>query len=121
MGPLTEHHVVVKIVAQVFPELERMFIKLTVAGKHVVGADNGGVTPRIPTTKPAFFHDGDIGDTMVLREIIRGSEPVQSGTDNHDIVLRLGFRVTPGALPTLLAGQAVDEYFPGGIGFHVSS
>ena len=44
---LAEHDVVIEIMTQVFPQLQRVLIKLTVTRHHVIGTHNSGVTPRI--------------------------------------------------------------------------
>ena len=118
MGPLAEHDVVVQIVTEVLPKLQRMFVKLPVPRKHIVGSDDRGVPATIASAEPAFFDDGNILDVVILGEIISGGESVQSGTNNDDVILCFGLWVTPGAIPAFLTREAVDEDFPGGIGFH---
>ena len=104
MSPLAEHHVVVQIVAQIFPERQRMFIKRPIARQHVVGTNNRGVTPSITAAKPAPFHYGHVGDAVIAGQIVSGCEPVQTGTDNDHVVLGLGLRITPDTIPVFLPG-----------------
>ena len=55
---------------------------------------------------------------MILGKIISCGQSVQPGTNNDDVVFCFWLRVTPGAIPAFLTRKAVDEDFPGGIGFH---
>ena len=119
MGPLAEHHVVVQIVAQIFPELQGMFIKGAITRQHVVRPNDRGVTPGITASQPAFFYHGNVRDAVVACKIISGCEPVQTGTDNDHVILSFRLRIPPGAIPVFLSGQSVKKNTPGGISFHV--
>ena len=104
MGPLAEHHVVIQIVTQVFPELQGVFIKRPVARQHVVRPNDRSVAPGITASEPAFFHHGNVRDAVVACEIISGCEPVQAGTDNDHVILGFRLRIPPGAIPVFLSG-----------------
>ena len=55
MRALAEHHVVVQLMAQLLPELQRMLIEFAVARLGVIGAHDGGVTPGVATRQSNPF------------------------------------------------------------------
>ena len=71
---LADHGVVVDVLLQPFPQLQRVFVERHVAGQQIVGADDRGVAPDIARADPALLHHGDIGDAVLAGEIIRGRQ-----------------------------------------------
>ena len=67
---LADHGIVIEILLEPLPEFHRPFVKRFIAGKHIVRADDGGVAADIARTEPALFQHGDIGDAVLLGEII---------------------------------------------------
>ena len=87
-----EHHIVVELLRQPFPQLERMIVDRGAFVPQIIGADDRRVAPGIAAAEPAFLQHRDIGDAVFLGEIIGGREPVPAGADDHDVIggLRLG-------------------------------
>src|SRR6185437_2177071 len=74
---------------------------------QIVGAHHRRVAPGIAAAEPALFEHGDIGDAVVLGEVIGGGGAVLAGADDDDVVLRLRRRIAPGALPAAMAGERI--------------
>ena len=104
MGPLAKHHVVVQIVAQIFPELQGVFIKRAITWQHIVRPNDRGVAPGITASQPALLYHGNVRDAVVACKIISGCEPVQTGTDNDHVILSFRLRISPSAIPVFLSG-----------------
>lgn len=112
MRALAEHHIVVQIVAQVFPQAQRMLVEFPVAGKEIVRPDDGGVAPRIAATDPPLFENGDILQPMFPGEVIGRRQPVQPAADDDDVVMPPRFGITPLSRPAALAVKPVPEDVP---------
>ena len=91
---LGEHDVVVQLLAEPFPQLERMVVEPGALVVEVVRADDGGVAACVAAAEPALLDHRDVGDAVFLGEIVGGAEPVAAGADDDDVVfgLRLGVR-----------------------------
>ena len=98
---LADHGVVVEVLLEPLPELHRPFVEREVAGKQVVGADDGGVAPDIAGAEIRLLDHRDIGDAVLLGEIIGGGETVTAAADDHHVVGRLGLGLAPERLPAL--------------------
>ena len=90
---LGHHRVVVEFLRQPLPELERVLVELGVAAQQVVRPDDGGVAPDVAAAEPALLDHRDIGDSVVLGEVVGGREAMPAAADD-DVIggLRLGFR-----------------------------
>ena len=62
---LADHAVVVQLLAQPFPLLQRMLVEERVRRQHIVGADDGGVAADIAGAEIALVDHGDIGDAVL--------------------------------------------------------
>ena len=71
---LREHDVVVEIVGEVLPQLHRMLVEADVVRQQVVGAHDGRVAADIAGAEPALLQHGDVGDAMLLGEIVGGGQ-----------------------------------------------
>jgi len=103
---LAEHHIVIQVVAQVFPQLERVLVELAVTRHHVVGAHNGRVAPGVATTEPALFEHRDIAQAVIFGEIVGRGQAVKASADDNNIIGFLRFGITPLAGPALVSTQA---------------
>ena len=110
---LAEHDVVVQILAQTFPKLHRLFVEQRSFGPQVVRAHDGGVATCIAAAYPAFLQNGDIANTVFLREVVRSSETVTTAANNDDIVLFLRLRAAPGFTPVAIVAQCILQQAKG--------
>ena len=46
---------------------------------EIVGADDRGVAAGVAAAEPALLEHRDIGDAVLLREVVGGREPVAAG------------------------------------------
>ena len=104
---LREHDIVVEVLTEPLPQLHCMFIEMRALIIEIVGADNGGVAARIAAAEPALFDHRDIGDTVLLGQIIGGTQTVPARTDDNHIIFGLRFGIRPLRLPVLVAGQRI--------------
>ena len=106
---LADHGVVVQGLLQAFPELHRQFVEGDVAGQQIIGADDRRVAADIAAADPALFEHGDIGEAVLLGEIIGGGEAVAAAADDHGVIRGFGFRIAPGRRPAAMAGHRVAK------------
>ncbi len=106
---LREHDIVVEILAQPFPQFHRMFVKMRAFIVEIVGADDGGVAPGIAAAEPALFDHRDVGDAVLLGQIIGSTQAMTARADDDDIILSLGFGIGPLLLPALVAGKCIFD------------
>ncbi len=106
---LADHGVVVEVLLEPLPQLHRPFVERQVAGQQIVGADDGGVAPDIAGADIALLDHRDIGDAVLLGEIMGGGEPMPAAADDHHVVVRLRLRLAPDRLPVAVAGDRVGE------------
>jgi len=107
------HGVVVEILLHVLPQFQGVGIELGIAGQEVVGAHDGGVAAHIAAADIALLDHRDIGDSMVLGEVVSRGQPVPAAADDDDIILGLRLRVAPGRAPAFVAGQPLFENLEG--------
>ena len=103
------HDVVVQLLAQVLPQVDRMVVKPRAFVIKVVRADDGRVPPRVAAAQPALVDHRDIGDAVLLGQVIGRTQPVPARADDHHVIFRPGLRLGPLLGPVLVAGQAVLE------------
>ena len=94
-APLAEEDVVVELLGQSFPELERMLIDRGALIPEVVGTNHRGVAGHVATRQPATLQHRHIRDPVVLGKVIRRSQAVPSGPHDHDVVCAPRFGIAP--------------------------
>jgi hypothetical protein len=83
---LAYHGVVVELLLQPLPELQRPFVEGFIAGQEIIGADDRRVAAGAAETDPPFFEDRDIPYLVVLCEIKGGSQAMATSTNNDNVV-----------------------------------
>src|SRR2546430_11249629 len=78
-----------------FPELERVFVDRGALIPEVVRANDGRVAGHVAACQPASLEHGDIGDAVVLRQVIRRGQTMAAGADDDDLVRTPRLRVAP--------------------------
>ena len=101
---LADHGVEVELLAQPLPQLHRALVEGGVARQQIVRANDRGVAPDIAGAEIALLQHGDIGDAMLLGEVIGGGETMPAA-DNDHVVSRLRLRLPPGLRPAAIAGE----------------
>ncbi len=129
---------------QLFPKLQRMAVEFRIARHEIVGAhtvspamndapsipSHGGVAPDVAAAQIALFQHRDIGDPVVLGQIVGGRQPVTAAADDHHIMamisgdpvknadlieilaqrFRLRFRLAPCGPPALVTEKSFGEF-----------
>ena len=98
---LAEQQVVVELLGQPFPELQRVLVDRRRLVPQVVRADHRRVAGDVAAGEPAAFEHGDVRDPVQLGEVVGGREPVAAAADDHDVVGALRLRVPPEVLGVL--------------------
>ena len=102
---LGEHHVVVQVLGEAFPQLHGVLVKRRRLVPQIVGAHQGGVARGVATAQPALLDHRDIGDAVLLGQIVGRGQSMPAATDDDDIVFLLGFWATPDLLPVLMVAE----------------
>ena len=114
-APLAHHHIVVEVMLQPFPQLQRLLVEARIARQHVVRADDRRVAAAVAEADRPLLHHRDIDDPVQAREIVGGREAVAAAADDDDVVSRLGLGLAPGGLPARVAAKRFREKSPAGI------
>ena len=85
-APLAEQEVVLELGREALPELERVLVDRRGLVPQVVGPDDRGVPRHVAAGQPAPFEHGDVGDAVVLGQVVRGGQTVSTGADDDDVV-----------------------------------
>ena len=92
---LADHHVVIEVALQPLPKLHRPFVELDVRRQEIVRADDGGVAAGIARADPSLFENGDVGQAVLLGEIVGGRQAMTAAADDDHIVFALRLRIAP--------------------------
>ena len=112
---LREHDVVVDLARQPLVEFQGIVVERDALGVEIIGPDRAGVAAGIAAAEPALLDHSDIGDAVVLCQIVGRGEAVSAAADHHRVISRFRFRAAPCRLPAFLAGEALLEERKGGI------
>src|SRR6185312_238910 len=116
---LRKHDVVVELLRQRFPQLQRVVVERGALREEIIGADDGRVTTGVPAADPAFFQHRDVTESVLLREVVRSAESVTASAHDDRVIRRLGLRSAPLWLPASLAGQATTQERQAGERLHL--
>ncbi len=86
---LREEEVEVELGAEALVEADALLVEARALGRAVVGADDRRVAAGRARAEVALLEHGDVRDPVVLRQVVRGREPVRAAADDHDVVARL--------------------------------
>ena len=106
---LADHRIVVDVLLEPLPELERLLVERDVARFLVVRPHDRGVAPDIAAAEPALLDHRDVGQPMVLGQVIGGGEPVPAATDDHGVVGPFRLWLAPHGCPAGLALEGLRE------------
>ena len=103
------HGVVIQLLAQPIPQLDRVIVQMRAFVIEIVGADDGGVAPGIAAADPAFLQDRDVGDPVFFRQIIGRAQPMPAAAYDDRVIS--GFRRSIGPLlgPALVPAQGLGK------------
>ena len=87
---LAEHDVVVELLAQTLPELQRELHEIGVGRQKIVGAHDGGVAAGVAAAQPAALDHRDVGDAVLLGQIVGGRQAVAAADDVASTALGRG-------------------------------
>src|SRR5436853_5596792 len=92
-----------------------MLVEMRALVPEIVGAYHGGVAPGVAAAEPALLQDRDIGDAVLLGEIIGGGKPMPAAADDDGLIRGLWIRAAPRLLPTIGEAERVAEEAESGI------
>src|SRR5207248_5539471 len=78
-----------QVARQVAEEVHAGLVELRAFGREVVGADDGSVAAGAAAADVAFFQDRDVGDAVVLGQVVRRRQAVPAAADDDDVVFTL--------------------------------
>src|SRR5205085_10618500 len=88
-----------------FPKLERHLVEMRVRVEMVVGAHDRGVSTGVAAAQIALLEHGDVGETVLFREVVGARQAMPAAADDDRIVTGLG----RGAAPRLRAAFVMRE------------
>ena len=112
---LREHEVEVELLREALVQRHALAVELGALGGAVVRADDRRVPAGCPGADVRLLEDADVLDPVVLREVVRGREPVRAAADDHHVVaaLELAARpphpASPGRCPSRALLQAFER------------
>src|SRR6266511_4001946 len=109
MPLLREEEVEVEVGAETLVERDAAPVELGTLGGAVVRADDRRVAPGCTGADVALLEDRDVGDAVVLRQVVRGREAVRAAADDHDVVAALHLAPRP---PHALNSEDVPHSMP---------
>ena len=112
------HDVVIEVLRQPVPQVQRMLVEGGAFLPQIVGAHDGGVAARVAATQPALVQHRYIGDAMHLGQVIGGGQPVAARADDDDVIGGLWLRGAPLVAPVLVRAEGVFRQFEKGIARH---
>lgn len=107
--PLGEHDVVIEFGGETLAKLDREVIERGRRGGEVVGANDGGVAARVAAADLAALDHCDVGQPVVLREVVGGCQAMAAAADHNRVVAAAPGRMAPCRLPSALAIQALAQ------------
>src|SRR6266849_3499540 len=84
-----------------------MLVELRVRLVQIVRAHDRRVAPGIAAAEPALLEYRDIGDAVILGEVIGRREAMATAADYDHVIMWLGFRIAPGTRPVAMAAQGM--------------
>ena len=109
---LREHDVVVELLRQALPQLEGMLVDGGALVLEVVGADDGGVARRVAAADPPLLEHGDVGEAVLLGEVVGRRQTMPAAADDDGGVGRLRLRRAPLALPPPVTAERLGQQCP---------
>ena len=92
---LAEQDRVAEVVLEALPQLQRVLVDLGAFIPQIVRPDQRGIAGHVAAREPALLEHGDVGDAVVLHEVMGGRQAVAAAADDHDVVGPLGLRIAP--------------------------
>ena len=101
--------IVVELRLEPLPELERELVEALVLLEDVVGADVGRVATGIAAAEPALLEHRDAADTVPLRKVVGGGQPMPAAADDDGVIARLRLGAAPRRRPVPMPRQRVPR------------
>jgi hypothetical protein len=92
---LAEEDVVVELLLEPLPELQRVLVDRRALVPEVVRADDRRVPAHVAAAQPPALEHRDIGDAVLRGEVVRGGQPVAAAADDHHVVATPRLGVAP--------------------------
>ena len=102
-----KHDIVVQVMRQPFPQLERMLVEWQCPVQHVVGANQRCIPADIAGTYEVFLQHRHIRDAMMFGKIMCGCKPMPATADNDNVICGFRIRLSPGWSPSGLPVQRI--------------
>src|SRR5215467_10715224 len=82
---------------------------------QIVGANHGGVPPGIAAAQPSLLDHRDIGNAMLLGEVIGRRQAMPAAADDDDVIGRPRLGAAPGLGPVFVVAARVARQAEDGI------
>ena len=88
-----------------------MAVELAVTWHIVIGTHDGGVAPNVTAADIPLFQHRNVGDAVVLGQIIGRRQAMPAAANDHHIIFWLWIRFAPRRPPPLVAAQPFGQHF----------
>src|SRR5258705_10079404 len=86
-----------------------MFVKRRAFVEQVVRADDGGIAAGVAAAEPTTLKHGDVGDAVLLCEIVGGREAMPAAADDQYVVFGLWFGRAPLRAPAGMPAERPSD------------
>jgi hypothetical protein len=104
-----EHHVVVELERERFPEPERVVVERDTLGPQIVGAADRRVAAGVAEPDPPLLEHRHAPDPVPAGEVVGGREPVPAAAHDDRVVAAGGLRLAPLLGPPRSPGKALPQ------------
>ncbi len=104
------HDIVVELLRQALPQLQRVIVERGRFLPEVIGADDRGVASGVAAAEPALLQHRDIAEAVLPGEVIGGCKPMPARANDDDVISRLGLGVAPLLRPAGVVRERLQRH-----------
>ena len=104
------HHVVVQLLRQALPQLQRVLVEGGRFLPQIVGAHDRRVAAGVAAPEPALLEHGDLRQPVLLGQVIGGREPMPARPDDDRVISSFRLGTAPLLRPALILRERLPRH-----------